>query len=133
MSASVGTEIEISEDAPRQVNLVVARVDPWTVMKVGFLLSVAMGIATVIATIVVWAMLDGMHVFSSIEDFLNQISATKFVALLDYVKLPKVVSYATVFAVANVIIMTAISTLGALLYNVIASLVGGVRVSLMDE
>lgn len=133
MSASVGTEIEISEDAPRQVNLVVARVDPWTVMKVGFLLSVAMGIATVIATIVVWAMLDGMHVFSSIEDFLNQISATKFVALLDYVKLPKVVSYAMVFAVANVIIMTAISTLGALLYNVIASLVGGVRVSLMDE
>lgn len=133
MSASVGTEIEISEDAPRQVNLVVARVDPWTVMKVGFLLSVAMGIATVIATIVVWAMLDWMHVFSSIEDFLNQISATKFVALLDYVKLPKVVSYATVFAVANVIIMTAISTLGALLYNVIASLVGGVRVSLMDE
>lgn len=133
MSESVGTEIEISEDAPRQVNLVVARVDPWTVMKVGFLLSVAMGIATVIATIVVWAMLDGMHVFSSIEDFLNQISATKFVALLDYVKLPKVVSYATVFAVANVIIMTAISTLGALLYNVIASLVGGVRVSLMDE
>ena len=133
MSASVGTEIEISEDAPRQVNLVVARVDPWTVMKVGFLLSVAMGIATVIATIVVWAMLDGMHVFASIEDFLNQISATKFVALLDYVKLPKVVSYATVFSVANVIIMTAISTLGALLYNVIASLVGGVRVSLMDE
>ncbi|MGO3796347.1 MAG: DUF3566 domain-containing protein [Pauljensenia sp.] len=133
MSASVGTEIDISEDAPRQVNLAVARVDPWTVMKVGFLLSVAMGIATVIATIVVWLMLDGMHVFSSIEDFLNQISATKFVALLDYVKLPKVVSYATVFAVANVIIMTAISTLGALLYNVIASLVGGVRVSLMDE
>ncbi|WP_075891699.1 MULTISPECIES: DUF3566 domain-containing protein [Actinomyces] len=133
MSASVGTEIDISEDAPRQVNLAVARVDPWTVMKVGFLLSVAMGIATVIATVVVWLMLDGMHVFSSIEDFLNQISATKFVALLDYVKLPKVVSYATVFAVANVIIMTAISTLGALLYNVIASLVGGVRVSLMDE
>ena len=133
MSASVGTESDISEDAPRQVNLAVARVDPWTVMKVGFLLSVAMGIATVIATVVVWLMLDGMHVFSSIEDFLNQISATKFVALLDYVKLPKVVSYATVFAVANVIIMTAISTLGALLYNVIASLVGGVRVSLMDE
>ena len=133
MSASVETEIEISEDAPRRVDLAIARVDPWTVMKVGFLLSVAMGIATVIATIVVWLMLDGMHVFSSIEDFLNQISATKFVALLDYVKLPKVVSYATVFGVANVIIMTAISTLGALLYNVIASLVGGVRVSLMDE
>ncbi|MDN5963076.1 MAG: DUF3566 domain-containing protein [Actinomyces sp.] len=133
MSAGVETEVEISEDAPRQVNLAIARVDPWTVMKVGFLLSVALGIATVIATIVVWLMLDGMHVFASIEDFLNQISASKFVALLDYVKLPKVVSYATVFAVANVIIMTAISTLGALLYNVIASLVGGVRVTLMDE
>ena len=36
-------------------------------------------------------------------------------------------------AVINVILLTALSTLGAMLYNVVASLVGGIKVSLMDE
>lgn len=133
MSDRTRVRDDVAEDAPRQVQLSVARVDAWSVMKVSFLLSVALGIATVVAAIVVWLMLDGMHVFATIEDFLKTLGAEKFTALLDYVKLPKVMSYATITAVANVVLMTAISTLGALLYNVIASLVGGVRVSLMDE
>lgn len=127
------THVYTAEDAPRRVDLAIARVDAWTVMKVSFLLSVAFGIATVICTAVLWLMVDGMHVFSAIEDFLGTIGAQKFTALLDYVRLPKVLSYATIAAVANVILMTAASTLGAMLYNVIASLVGGVKVSLMDE
>jgi hypothetical protein len=102
-------------------------------MKVSFLLSVALGIATVIAAFVVWTMLDGMHVFSDLQEFLETLSADRFIALLDYVRLPKMMSYATIVAVVNVVLLTAISTLGALLYNVVAALVGGVRVSLMDE
>ena len=49
--------------------------------------------------------------------------------LLDYARLPRVISYATIVAVINVILLTALSTLGAMLYNVVASLVGGVKVS----
>jgi hypothetical protein len=129
------TEVGTGADAGalRRVDLAVARVDAWTVMKVSFLLSVALGIATVIAAFVVWTMLDGMHVFSDLQEFLETLSADRFIALLDYVRLPKMMSYATIIAVVNVVLLTAISTLGALLYNVVAALVGGVRVSLMDE
>jgi hypothetical protein len=127
----VGTDADAG--ALRRVDLAVARVDAWTVMKVSFLLSVALGIATVIAAFVVWTMLDGMHVFSDLQEFLETLSADRFIALLDYVRLPKMMSYATIIAVVNVVLLTAISTLGALLYNVVAALVGGVRVSLMDE
>lgn len=134
MSERTEVQVEYHEDdAPRQVHLAVAKIDAWTVMKVSFLLSVALGIAMVVATIVLWLMVDGMHVFSEIETFLNTIGASRYVQLLDYVRLPRVVSYATITAVANTVILTAMSTLGALLYNVVASLVGGVRVSLMDE
>lgn len=130
--SDVTTEYEI-DDVPRRVDLAIARIDAWTVMKVSFLLSVALGIAMVIGTAVLWLMVDGMHVFSTIEDFLVTIGAQKFTSLLDYVRLPKVLSYATIAAVANVVLMTAASTLGAMLYNVVASLVGGVKISLMDE
>lgn len=122
-----------SEDAPRRVELAIARIDAWTVMKVSFLLSVAVGVATVIATAVLWWLVDSMHVFAEIEAFLKTIGADSFVALLDYVRFQRVLSYATIVAVVNVVLLTAMATLGALLYNVIASLVGGIRVSLMDE
>ena len=120
-------------DTPRRVDIAIARVDAWTVMKVSFLLSVAFGIAMVIATAVLWFMVDGMHVFSTIEDFMKTIGGEKFIPFLDYLRLPKVLSYATIAGVANVVLLTAISTLGAMLYNLIASLVGGVKISLMDE
>ena len=120
-------------DAPRRVDLAIARIDAWTVMKVSFLLSVAFGIAIVIATIVLWFMLDAVHVFSTLESFLQEIGAGKFTELLEYVRLPRTIAYATIVGVINVVLMTAISTLGAMLYNVVASLVGGVKVSLMDE
>ncbi|MDO5721680.1 MAG: DUF3566 domain-containing protein [Actinomycetaceae bacterium] len=113
--------------------LAVARVDPWTVMKVSFMLSVAFAIAGVVATLVVWLMLDGMHVFSDVERFLTEIKADSFVKLLDYARLPQVMSMSVLVGVANIVILTALSTLGALIYNVVASLVGGIRVTLMDE
>lgn len=120
-------------DEPRHVDLTIARVDPWSVLKISFLVSIVLGIASVVATIVMWNVLDAMNVFGSVEDFLIELGAEKFLSLMEYVRLPRVVSYATILGVANIVIMTALATLIALLYNLIATLVGGVRVSLMDE
>lgn len=121
------------DDAPRQVKLAIARIDPWTVMKASFLLSVALGVVSVVAVAVLWFMLDAMHVFASIAEFMTLAGAGRYVAILDYIKLPKMMAYTTIAAVANVALMTAWATVAAMLYNVIASLVGGVRVHLMDE
>ena len=55
----------------------------------------------VVATIVLWLMVDAMHVFSQIEDFLQTVGAGRFVDLLDYARLPRVISYATIVAVIN--------------------------------
>lgn len=120
-------------DEPRRADLTIARIDPWSVLKTGFLVSIVLGLALVVATIALWFVLDGMNVFAAIEDFLIELNAERFLGLLEYVRLPRVISYATILGVANVVILTAISALIALLYNLVAVLVGGVRVSLMDE
>ena len=123
-------------DAPRRVDLAIARIDAWTVMKVSFLLSVAFGIAIVIATIVLWFMLDAMHVFSTIRDLTGTVMDSKsnaYTALLEYLKLSRAISMATIIAVINIILATALSTIGALLYNVTATFVGGVHLTLADE
>jgi hypothetical protein len=122
--------------APRRVKLTVSRVDPWSVMKISFLLSVAIGIAGVVMVTVLWMILSSMGVFADInrtvEDVLSSNSGTKF-DLMDYIGLGRVVSLSIVIGVIDVILMTAISTLGAFLYNVCSSLVGGLQLTLTDD
>ncbi|HXR68291.1 MAG TPA: DUF3566 domain-containing protein [Dermatophilaceae bacterium] len=123
---------------PRRVKLSVSRVDPWSVMKLSFLLSVALGIAGVVMITVLWTILSGMGVFADInrtvEDVLtgNTNNAARF-DLMDFIGLGRVISLSIVIGVIDVILMTAISTLGAFLYNVCSSLVGGLQLTLTDD
>lgn len=119
--------------APRRVRLNVARVDPWSVMKLSFLLSVGIGIAIVVATGVLWSVLDGMGVFTDVNSVVGQILADSSFDVNDYVGFRKVISLATVIAVVDVVLITAIATLGAFLYNLASTLVGGLHVTLSDD
>ncbi len=122
--------------APRRVKLSVSRVDPWSVMKMSFLLSVTIGIAGVVMITVLWMVLSGMGVFADInrtvEDVLNNSNGATF-DLMDYIGLGRVVLLSIVIGVIDVILMTAIATLGAFLYNVCSSLVGGLQLTLTDD
>jgi Transmembrane domain of unknown function (DUF3566) len=119
--------------APRRVRLTIARVDPWSVMKLSFLLSVAIGIALVVASGVLWTVLDGMGIFSDINGVVGEVLADPNFDINDYIGFGKVVSLATVIAVVDVVLLTAIATLGAFLYNIASSLVGGLHVTLSDD
>ena len=121
---------------PRRVRLALTRVDPWSVMKVAFLLSVAVGIMLIVAAAFVWFMLDAMHVFSTIQELVGTVMDAEnnaYSALLEYMKFTRAISMATVIAVVNMVLTTALATIGAFLYNVTTSLVGGVHLTLADE
>ncbi|WP_245603818.1 DUF3566 domain-containing protein [Intrasporangium oryzae] len=120
---------------PRRVRLAVARVDPWSVMKMSFLLSVAIGIAGVVLTAVLWMILSTMNVFTDIEGVLQslQTSQTDPFSIKDYVGFGRVVSLSIVIGVIDVILLTAISTVMAFLYNICSALVGGVQLTLTDD
>lgn len=119
---------------PRRVRLAISRVDPWSVMKLSFLLSVAAGIMLVVAASAVWFTLDGLHVFTKVNDFIIQVTGKESgVDILQYVAFKRVVSGATLIAVVDVFLLTALSTIGAFLYNIVAALVGGLHVTMTDE
>ncbi|MGW6129021.1 DUF3566 domain-containing protein [Cellulomonas sp. NPDC055163] len=120
--------------APRRVRLALSRVDPWSVMKLAFLLSVAIGIMIVVAAAVVWLTLDGMQVFAKADSLVREVlGAESPVNILEYVEFQRIVSAATLVAVIDVFLITALSTIGAFLYNLTAALVGGVHLTLTDE
>ena len=133
-TARSGTH-QTARKGPRRVRLAVARVDPWSVMKMSFLLSVAAGIAGVILTAVLWMILSTMNVFSDIEGVLQSLQTTTSdpFSIKDYVGFGRVVSLSIVVGVIDVILMTAIATVMAFLYNICSALVGGVQLTLTDD
>lgn len=122
---------------PRRVRLTVQRIDPWSVFKISFLVSVALGIAGVVMVAVLWTVLSGMNVFGTLNDFIVQVTSGEDAAssfdLMDYVGFGRVVALAVVVGVVNVILLTALATLTSFLYNVCSALVGGAHLTLSDE
>jgi hypothetical protein len=122
------------DGAPRRVRLSLSRIDPWSVMKLSFLLSFAVGVMIVVAAAVVWLVLDNMAVFTTVNDMLTEIVGEESpIDLLQFLDFSRVISGAAVIAIVDVVLLTALSTLGAFLYNITAALVGGVNVTLTDE
>ena len=120
----------------RRARLRLVHLDPWSVMKTSFLLSIAFGIVTVVAVAVVWSVLGAAGVWDSINqtvsDVLGGDSAQNF-DVQNYVGTSRVLGFTMIVAVVDVVLITAISTLGAFLYNLAAALLGGVEVTLAED
>ena len=117
----------------RKVRLSIARVDPWSVMKLSFLMSIAIGIGIIVASAAMWFLLDSMHVFADIRDLLVTLGSADFLRLMEYAEFDRVMSMAAIIAVVDILLITALATLGAFLYNIVAALVGGLHMTLTDD
>jgi len=117
----------------RKARLLVSKVEPFSVLKLAFLLSVAFGVITVVAAVGIWALLDLMGTFDAFNQLIQDAMAEGGFDLRQSMSLGQVASYATIIAVVNVVVISIVSMLGAVLYNIAASLVGGVGVTLTDD
>jgi len=119
----------------RRARLLISKVDPWSVLKMAFLLSVALGIVTVVAAIVLWTVLDLTGIFDQVDSLLGTLAGAESggFELKKVASLGQVASFATIIAVVNVVLLTALSMLSAVLYNISATLVGGIGVTLTDD
>ncbi|MGY0485528.1 DUF3566 domain-containing protein [Streptomyces sp. WG-D5] len=120
----------------RKARLRVAKADPWSVMKVSFLLSIALGICTIIAAAVLWMVMDAMGVFSTVGGTISEATGSNEsngFDLQSFLSLPRVLLFTTVIAVIDVVLATALATLGAFIYNLSAGFVGGVELTLAED
>ena len=118
---------------PRRARLVIKHIDPWTVMKVSFVVSLVVLAVCVVAVAIIYAVLGKMGVWTQINTLVNEVSpTTTSKALRNPLSASRVVGVAAVIGAINVVLMTALSTLGAAIYNLISDLVGGVEVTLTD-
>jgi hypothetical protein len=120
----------------RRARLRLTHLDPWSVMKTAFLLSVAVGVVTVVAVAVVWGILGVAGVWDSINKTVVDViggSSTDTFDIRDYLGTSRVMGFTMIVAVIDVVLITAIATLGAFLYNLSAALLGGLEVTLTED
>ena len=120
----------------RRARLRLVHLDPWSVMKTAFLLSIAFGIVVVVAVAVVWSVLSAAGVWTSINKTVADVvggDTTSTFDIRNYVGTSRVLGFTLIVAVLDVILVTAISTLAAFLYNLAAALLGGIEVTLAED
>jgi hypothetical protein len=119
---------------PRRARLTVRRVDPWSVLRFAFVASLALLVVFLVAVMVLYSVLAAMHVFSTINDQLHSLTGTDQSGGLHVnFSFARVLGISLVIGVVNVVLFTALVTLGAFVYNLVADLVGGIEVVLSER
>lgn len=119
----------------RKARLRLARLDPWSVMKTTFLFSIAFGIMFVVATFVLWSVLAGAGTLDYVNTLLNQLFGDQDTELdvTQILTLRRILGFSSIVAAINVVLITALATLFAFLYNLAATVMGGLEVTLAED
>jgi len=116
---------------PVRASMQIRRIDPWSALKVSLVLSVALFFVWMIAVAFLYLVLGGMGVWSKLNNNVGD--------LLTNTSNSELVSSGTIFGGAaliglvNIVLLTAMATIGAFIYNLTTDLVGGVEVTLADR
>jgi hypothetical protein len=119
----------------RRARLTLARIDPWSVTKTAFMLSLAVAIVTIVATSVLWLFLSGTGVFDEVGGTFGDLfgGSSSTVSLTALLSFTRVFGVALLLAAVEVVLITTLATLFALLYNLTVGISGGIEVSLVQD
>lgn len=137
VKAAKGRKAAGGGKAPRRAHLQVARLEPWSVMKFSFVMSLVCFVVLLVAVIVLYVILSGLGVFDAISSTVNDLTREQGTGQggLDaesWFSFSRVFGYTVLIGAVNVLLITALSTVGSVIYNMAADLVGGVEVTLKE-
>jgi Transmembrane domain of unknown function (DUF3566) len=119
----------------RKANLVISRVEPWSVMKFSFLISLVLWIVMFVAVALLYYALSSLGVFGALQRTLASVTSSQTSAGVDLTKwtsAPRILGYTMLLGAVDVVLITAISTVGAVVYNLVTHLGGGIEVTLKE-
>jgi Transmembrane domain of unknown function (DUF3566) len=119
---------------PVRASMQIRRIDPWSTLKVALVLSVALFFVWMIAVAFLYLVLGGMGVWtklnSNVGDLLTSASGASGG---DLVSSGTIFGGAALIGLVNIVLLTAMATAAAFIYNLTTDLVGGVEVTLADR
>jgi hypothetical protein len=119
----------------RRANLVIARLEPWSVMKFSFLMSLVAWVVLFVAVTLLYYALSGLGVFAALQRTLSSVTSSQNssgVDLAAWTSASRVLGYTMLAGAVDIILITVLSTIGAMIYNLVTHLGGGIEVTLKE-
>lgn len=120
---------------PRRASLQIKRFDPWSVLKLSLVLGVAMFFVWLVAVGVLYTVLDGMGVWDKLNGTYSQLvgGETAGAPAEALISAGRVFGIAAILGAINIVLVSALATVSAFIYNVSADLAGGLEVTLSER
>jgi hypothetical protein len=132
-SAAPRSRAGARQDGPVRASMQVRHVDPWSVLKVSLVLSVALFFVWMIAVAFLYLVLGGMGVWSKLNSNVGDLLTSGGGSGGELVSASTIFGGATLIGLVNIVLLTAMATAAAFVYNLTTDLVGGVEVTLADR
>ena len=119
---------------PRRARLYVSRLDPWSVTKAAFILSLAIGIVLVVAVSAVWFILDRTGVIESLSGTVTDVvGSTSGLDLITSLGFEQVIGATLILASVEIVLISTLAGLFTILYILTVGITGGVEVVLSED
>ncbi len=118
---------------PVRASMQIRHVDPWSVLKVSLLLSVALFFVWMVAVAFLYLVLGGMGVWSKLNSNVGDLLTATSGGGGELVSSGTIFGGAALIGLVNIVLLTAMATVGAFIYNLSTDIVGGVEVTLADR
>jgi Transmembrane domain of unknown function (DUF3566) len=119
----------------RQAHLTVARVEPWSVMKFSFVMSLVAFVILFVAVTILYGTLSALGVFESLQRVVSSVTSSQDSAGVNaarWFSASRVLGYTGLLGSLDIVLITAVATIGAVIYNLTSRLIGGVEVTLRE-
>jgi Transmembrane domain of unknown function (DUF3566) len=134
-SAAVGAKAAGHAPA-RRADLVISRLEPWSVMKFSFLMSLVAWVVLFVAVAFLYFVLSSLGVFTSIEHTLGSVTSSSGSSggssISHWFAASRILGYTMLLGAVNIVLITALSTIGSMIYNLVTHLGGGIEVTLRE-
>lgn len=125
-------QVSARSRGPVRASMQIRRIDPWSALKVSLLLSVASFFVWMIAVALLYLVLGSMGVWSKLNSNVGDL-LTNTSGAGELVSSGAIFGSAVLIGLVNIVLLTAMATLGAVVYNLSTDLIGGVEVTLADR
>jgi hypothetical protein len=119
----------------RDAQLVLSRVEPWSVMKFSFLASLVGFVVLMVAVAVLYFFLSTLGVFNSIEHTVHLVTTSGSNPgsnAASWFSAGTVLGYTMLAGAIDVVLITALATVGAVVYNAVTRVSGGIEITLQE-
>jgi hypothetical protein len=128
---STQTPVPVAAPA-RQVVLHLTHIDPWSAAKRAFVLGVLIAGVLIVATVVLWMVLSAAGVFEAVSSLWSDASGNTGSGI-SFLSLGRLLGLAMVVSAIEIVLLSVLSTLFAVLYNLSVGFTGGVQYTFTDR